>query len=75
MAGALDPMKTMLIVYHSMTGGTLQMAQAAAAGARAESGCKVSMLPASEAISSDVLEARRRSICFAGKISPPCPAG
>jgi multimeric flavodoxin WrbA len=50
-------MKTMLIVYHSMTGGTLQMAQAAAAGARAESGCRVSMLPASEAISSDVLEA------------------
>ena len=29
-------MKTLLIVYHSMTGGTLQMAQAAAAGARTE---------------------------------------
>jgi multimeric flavodoxin WrbA len=50
-------MKTMLIVYHSMTGGTLQMAQAAAAGARAEPACRVSMLPASEATSSDVLEA------------------
>jgi multimeric flavodoxin WrbA len=50
-------MKTMLIVYHSMTGGTLQMAQAAAAGARAEPACRVSMLAASEATSSDVLEA------------------
>ena len=29
-------MKTMLIVYHSMTGGTKQMADAAAAGARTE---------------------------------------
>jgi multimeric flavodoxin WrbA len=28
-------MKTLLIVYHSMTGGALQMAQAAAAGAQA----------------------------------------
>jgi multimeric flavodoxin WrbA len=50
-------MKTMLIVYHSMTGGTLQLAQAAAAGARAESACNVSMLRASEADVSDVLEA------------------
>src|SRR5665811_2384012 len=29
-------MKTLLIVYHSMTGGTLQMAQAAANGASME---------------------------------------
>jgi multimeric flavodoxin WrbA len=50
-------MKTMLIVYHSMTGGTLQLAHAAAAGARAESACNVSMLHASEADASDVLEA------------------
>jgi multimeric flavodoxin WrbA len=50
-------MKTMLIVYHSMTGGTLQLAQAAAAGARAESACNVSMLRACEADASDVLEA------------------
>jgi flavodoxin len=27
-------MKTLLIVYHSQTGGSLQMARAAAAGAR-----------------------------------------
>ena len=50
-------MKTMLIVYHSVTGGTLQMAQAAAAGARAESACRVSMLQAWEADASDVLGA------------------
>ena len=50
-------MKTMLIVYHSMTGGTLQLAQAAAAGARAESACNVSMLQAWEADASDVLGA------------------
>ncbi len=47
----------MLIVYHSMTGGTLQMAQAAAAGARAERACNVSMLRASEANASEVLAA------------------
>ena len=29
-------MKSLLIVHHSVTGGTLQMAQAAAAGARRE---------------------------------------
>jgi multimeric flavodoxin WrbA len=50
-------MKTMLIVYHSMTGGTSQMAHAAAAGARAEPACNVSMLQASEADASDVLAA------------------
>jgi multimeric flavodoxin WrbA len=50
-------MKTMLIVYHSMTGGTLQMANAAAAGARSESALNVSMLRASEATASDVLQA------------------
>ena len=47
----------MLIVYHSMTGGTLQMAQAAAAGGRAERACNVSMLQAAEANASDVLAA------------------
>lgn len=50
-------MKTMLIVYHSMTGGTLRMAHAAAAGARAETACNVSMLRACEANASDVLHA------------------
>jgi multimeric flavodoxin WrbA len=50
-------MKTLLIVYHSMTGGTLQMAQAAAAGARTESALHVSLLRAADAQATDVLDA------------------
>jgi multimeric flavodoxin WrbA len=50
-------MKTLLIVYHSMTGGTLQMAQAAATGARSEPGLRVSLLRAAEAQGDDVLAA------------------
>ena len=50
-------MKTLLIVYHSMTGGTLQMATAAAAGARTESTLRISLLLADEATAADVLEA------------------
>jgi multimeric flavodoxin WrbA len=42
-------MKNLLIVYHSMTGGTLQMAQAAATGACSEAGVLVSLLRAAEA--------------------------
>ena len=50
-------MKTLLIIYHSMTGGTLQMVQAAAAGARVEPGVAVSLLRAAEARAEDVLAA------------------
>lgn len=50
-------MKSLLIVYHSMTGGTLQMAHAAATGARSEGGLRVSLLRASEAQADDVLSA------------------
>src|SRR5260370_10102342 len=50
-------MKTLLIVYHSMTGGTLQMAEAAARGARTESTVRISLLRAAEATAADVLEA------------------
>jgi multimeric flavodoxin WrbA len=50
-------MKTMLIVYHSMTGGTKQMADAAAAGARTEPQLIVSLLRAAEAGPADVLAA------------------
>jgi NAD(P)H-dependent FMN reductase len=50
-------MKTLLIVFHSMTGGTLQMAQAAAGGARFEPGIAVSLLHAAEARAEDVLAA------------------
>jgi multimeric flavodoxin WrbA len=50
-------MANLLIVYHSMTGGTEQMAAAAAAGARTESAVRVSMLGAADAQASDVLKA------------------
>jgi multimeric flavodoxin WrbA len=50
-------MKTLLIVYHSMTGGTMQMAQAAAAGARTEPKLHVSLLRAPDAQTADVLNA------------------
>jgi multimeric flavodoxin WrbA len=50
-------MKTLLIVYHTMTGGTAQMAQAAAAGASAETEVQVRLLRASEATGDDVLQA------------------
>jgi multimeric flavodoxin WrbA len=50
-------MRTLLIVYHSMTGGTLQMARAAAAAAGAEQEIRVSMLRASETGAEEVLGA------------------
>jgi multimeric flavodoxin WrbA len=50
-------LKTLLIVYHSMTGGTLQMVQAAASGARAEPAVRVSLLRAADADAADVLDA------------------
>ena len=50
-------MKALLVIYHSMTGGTLQMARAAAAGARVEPGVAVSLLHAAEARAEDVLAA------------------
>lgn len=50
-------MKTLLIVFHSATGGTRQMAEAAARGASAEPELRVRLLRASEAHPDDVLEA------------------
>jgi flavodoxin len=50
-------MKALLIVYHSMTGGTLQMAQAAAAGARSEPEVEVSLRRANDASAADLLRA------------------
>ena len=49
--------KTLLIVYHTMTGGTLQMAQAAASGARSEGTVDVRLLHARDAGPDDVLAA------------------
>jgi multimeric flavodoxin WrbA len=51
------PRKTLLVVYHTMTGGTEQMAQAAAEGARAEAGVDVRLLRAPQARPEDVLGA------------------
>ena len=51
-------MKTLLVVYHSMTGGTRQMAEAAAAGAAQEGeGVSVRLLRAPAAGPDDVLDA------------------
>jgi multimeric flavodoxin WrbA len=50
-------MKTLLIVYHSMTGGSAQMAHAAREGAREEAGIDVRLLHAPEANAEDVLAA------------------
>ena len=50
-------MKTLLIVYHSMTGGTLQMAQAAADGASTEPSVQVRLLRAPDAAAEDLINA------------------
>jgi multimeric flavodoxin WrbA len=50
-------MKTLLIVFHTMTGGTGQMAQAAAEGAASEPGIQVSLMHAANAGATEVLEA------------------
>jgi multimeric flavodoxin WrbA len=50
-------MKTLLLVYHSLTGGTRQMAEAAARGAQAQLDVQVRLLSAVEAQPTDVLAA------------------
>jgi multimeric flavodoxin WrbA len=50
-------MKTLLIVHHSLTGGTRQMAEAAFAGALAEPAVTTRSLIAAEATGQDVLDA------------------
>lgn len=50
-------MKTLLIVYHSLTGGTLQMAEAAAGGAGGEAEVRTRLLHAPAAGPADVLSA------------------
>jgi multimeric flavodoxin WrbA len=50
-------MKTLLIVFHSRTGGARQMAEAACAGASSEPEVTVRLVPAVEAQASDVLAA------------------
>ena len=50
-------MKTLLIVFHSLTNGTRQMAEAAAAGASSEPEVTVRLLTAADAAPEDVLAA------------------
>lgn len=50
-------MKTLLIVYHTMTGGARQMAQAAARGAEREPGMRVRLRRAAHAGAADMLDA------------------
>ncbi len=50
-------MKTLLVVYHSMTGGTEQMARALVAGAATEHGVRTCLLHASAAHATDVVAA------------------
>ncbi|HEY0185382.1 MAG TPA: NAD(P)H-dependent oxidoreductase [Rhodopila sp.] len=50
-------MKTLLIVFHSLTGGTRQMADAAAVGASGEAEASVRLLTASTAEAADLLGA------------------
>ena len=49
--------KTLLIVFHSLTGGTRQMAEAAARGAATETEVRVRLLQAADAGPGDVLAA------------------
>lgn len=50
-------MKTLLIVYHSVTGGTRQMAEAAAQGAAADAAVETRILRAADACAQDMLAA------------------
>jgi multimeric flavodoxin WrbA len=50
-------MPTLLVLWHSLTGGTRQMAEAAARGAETEAGCAVRLLHAAEADAAALLGA------------------
>jgi multimeric flavodoxin WrbA len=50
-------MKKLLVVFHTMTGGTRQMAQAAADGAASEPEIRVDLMHATKAGATEVLEA------------------
>lgn len=57
-AFAMSEHPVLLIVYHSMTGGSLQIAQAAALAAQQEKNVKVNLLHASNASADDLLKAQ-----------------
>lgn len=50
-------MKKLLIVFHSLTGGTFQMARAAASGAQSEPDIAVNLIHAGEAGADELLQA------------------
>ena len=54
---AMQSQPTLLIVYHSMTGGTMQMAQAAASGAAATAEVRVQLMRAADTGADAVLAA------------------
>ena len=54
-AQCMNTLKSILIVYHSMTGGTRQMVEAARNGAIGEPGVQVRLMHAAEAGPGDVL--------------------
>lgn len=56
-------MKTLLVVYHSMTGGAEQMARALARGAQGELEFSVRLLLASQVVAEDVLNADGYVFC------------
>lgn len=56
-AEGMSAPKSLLIVYHSMTGGTRQMVESAFAGALTDTGVEVRLLHASQAGPDDVLAA------------------
>ena len=58
MTDIMATITSLLIVYHSLTGGTQQMAEAAAAGAGTETGMEVRLLPAHQAGAQDLLAAQ-----------------
>lgn len=58
MLGPMPARPTLLIVYHSLTGGTRQMAEAAREGALRSGDVTVRLLHASEAGPQDVLDAQ-----------------
>lgn len=55
--------KTLLIVYHTLTGGTRQMAEAARDGAQAEGAVRVQLLHAAQAGGAEVLAADGYLFC------------
>ncbi len=61
--GGVGRLKELLIVYHTQSGATLQLAHAALDGARSEADCRSLMLPAFEAGADDLRAADGLVLC------------